>query len=73
MRNRAICIHFGRTTEFEALVNRYEAVIHPGLITIISCINQPGVTYVEQMVQYCSMMYLSYWSLGGDTYNVMSQ
>ena len=21
----------------------------------------------------CSMMYLSYWSLGGDTYNVMSQ
>ena len=25
----AICIHFGRTTEFEALFYRYEAVIHP--------------------------------------------
>ena len=48
----AISIHFWRTTEFEALVNRYEAVIHPGFITIITCINPPGVTYVEQMVQY---------------------
>ena len=49
----AISIHyFGRTTEFEALVNRHQAVIHPGFITIITCINPPAVTYVEQMVQY---------------------
>ena len=46
----AISIHFGQSTEFEALVNRYEAVIHPGFITIVTCINTPGVTYVEQIV-----------------------
>ena len=56
-------IHVGRTTEFEALVNRYEAVIHPGFITIITCINPPGVTCVE-LVPEPWIMHLRYSECG---------
>ena len=53
----ATSINFGQSTEFEALVNRYEALIHPGFITIVTCINTPGVTYVEQMVRRKAMTF----------------